>query len=273
MPKRDGRIVKVHALNAMFPYMFRTRTESLVYYNTALDVENLLAYIEKKQAEGVELKFFQLFMAGIVKLFKERPHLNRFVSGRRLYQRDDIKLSFIAKKAASDEAEETNVSLTFNQNTTFSEVIDKLKRDIKIAKSDQVKKDDDKMIESVMKLPRFMLRALFAYLRWTDFYFNMPRMFADVDPLRCSAYIANLGSIGIEAPFHHLFEWGSCSVFIAIGKIGYKPVALPDGTLVARKMVEVKVTLDERIADGFYFARSLELMESYLKNPETLENL
>lgn len=273
MSKRDGRVVKVHPLNAMFPYMMRTRTESLVYFNTSLDVENLIAYLEKKNTEGSELKFFQMFVASVVKLFKERPNLNRFVSGRKLYQRNDIKVSFIAKKAASDEGEETNVALTFGEETTFQDVVGKLKRDIKTAKSDEIKKDDDKLIVALMKLPRFILRALFAFLRWMDFYFNMPRAFADVDPLRCSVYIANLGSIGIEAPFHHLFEWGSCSMFIAIGKIGYKPVALPDGTLTARKMVEVKVTLDERIADGFYFARSLELMESYLKNPECIENL
>lgn len=273
MSKRDGRLVKVHALNAMFPYMFRSRTESLVYFNTALDVENLLAYIEKKKAEGVELKFFEMFIASVVKLFKERPHLNRFISGRRLYQRNDIKLSFIAKKAASDEGEETNVALTFDDKATFQDVIGKLKRDIKTAKSDDVKKDDDKIIESFMKLPRLMLRIIFAFLRWMDFYFNMPRVFADVDPLRCSVYLANLGSIGIEAPFHHLFEWGNCSMFIAIGRIGYKPVALEDGTVVSKKMVEVKVTIDERIADGFYFARSLELIEKYLKNPELIENM
>ncbi len=273
MAKRDGRLIKLHALNAMFPYMFRTRTESLVYFSTQLDVENLLAYIERKKSEGVELKFFQLFVAAVVKLFKERPHLNRFVSGRRLYQRNDIKISFIAKKAASDEGEETNVALTFNEDSKFEDVIGQLKRDIKIAKSDDAKKDDDKLIESLMKLPRFILRMLFALLRWMDFYFNMPRSFTDVDPLRCSVYIANLGSIGIEAPFHHLFEWGNCSMFLAIGRIGYKPVALEDGTLTTRKMVEVKVTLDERVADGFYFARSLELMEKYLKNPESIENM
>lgn len=273
MAKRDGRVVKVHAFNAMFPYMMRSRTESLVYFSTALDVENLLEYIEKKKAEGVEIKFFQMFVASIVKLLKERPYLNRFVSGRRLYQRNDIKVSFIAKKAASDEGEETNVALTFNEKTIFQDVIAKLKKDIKAAKSDEVKKDDDAIVETVMKLPRFILRALFAFLRWMDFYFNMPKMFADVDPLRCSVYIANLGSIGVQAPFHHLFEWGNCSMFIAIGKIGYNPVALEDGTLVSKKMVELKVTLDERIADGFYFARSLELMESYLKNPESIENL
>jgi len=271
MSKRDGRVVKVHPLNAMFPYMMRSRTESLVYFNTNLDVENILSYIEKKKAEGVELKFFQMFVASVVKLFKERPNLNRFISGRKLYQRNDIKISFIAKKAASDEGEETNVALTFSDKTTFQDVIDKLKKDIKNAKSDEVKKDDDKLIEMLMKMPRFILRALFAFLRWMDFYFNMPKAFADVDPLRCSVYIANLGSIGIDAPFHHLFEWGNCSMFIAIGKIKYMPVALEDGTLVSRKMVELKVTLDERIADGFYFARSLELMESYLNNPGSIE--
>jgi chloramphenicol O-acetyltransferase len=273
MAKRDGRIVRVHALNAIFPYVMRSRTESLVYFSTALDVENLLAYIEKKKAEGQELKFFPLFIAAITKLLKERPCLNRFVSGRRLYQRDDIKITFIAKKAASDEGEETNVSLTFDDSVTFQEVISKLGRDIKTAKSENAKKDDDKIIETLMKLPRFILRLFFAFLRWMDFYFDMPRALADVDPMRCSVYVANLGSIGIEAPFHHLYEWGNCSMFVAIGKIGYKPVALEDGTLTARKMVEVKVTLDERIADGYYFARSLELMESYLKNPECLENM
>lgn len=273
MGKRDGRVVKVHPLNAMFPYMMRSRTESVVYYNTSLDVENLLDYIEKKKSEGVELKFFQLFVAAVVKLMKERPHLNRFISGRKLYQRNDIKISFIAKKAKSDESEETNVSLTFNGQSTFGDVVDSLARDIKTAKSDDTKKDDDKLVETLMKLPRFMLRALFALLRWLDFYFNMPRAFADVDPLRCSVYIANLGSIGIQAPFHHLFEWGNCSMFIAIGKIGYTPVALEDGSIVAKRMVEVKVTLDERIADGFYFARSLEMMEASLKDPESIESL
>lgn len=272
MARREGRIIKTHAMNAMFPYMMKTRTESLVYFNTALDVENLLEYIEKKKAEGIELKFFQLFVAAVVKLFKERPHLNRFVAGRRLYQRDDIKISFIAKKAATDEAEETNVALTFNESTTFSDVIGRMKKDIKTAKSDEVK-NDDAVIKTIMKMPRFIIRILFGILNWLDFYFEMPKSLADVDPLRCSVYIANLGSIGIEAPFHHLFEWGTCSVFIAIGRIKYMPVALEDGTLVSKKMVEVKVSLDERIADGYYFARSLELMEKYLKNPESIENM
>lgn len=272
MARRDGHVIKVNAFNAMFPYLMKNKAGSVVYYNTQLDVENLLAYIEKKKACGVELKFFQLFVAAVVKLFKERPHLNRFVAGRRLYQRNNIKLSFIAKKAATDEGEETNVALTFGEKTTFQDVIAKLKRDIKVAKSDETK-DDDAFVKTIMKMPRFIIRILFGILDWLDFYFDVPKALADIDPLRCSVYIANLGSIGIEAPFHHLYEWGTCSVFIAIGKIKYMPVALEDGTLTSRKMVEVKVTLDERIADGFYFARSLELMESYLKNPESIENL
>lgn len=272
MAKRDGRVVKQHALNAMMPYLMRGRTESLVYFETALDVEELLRYIDAQREAGVDVKFFQMFVAAVVKLFKERPYLNRFVSGRRVYQRNRIKVSFIAKKAASDQGEETNVALSFDENTRFQDVINRMRRDIKTAKSDEVK-DDDAFIKTMMKLPRFLLRIVFAFLRWMDFYFDQPKALTDIDPLRCSVYIANLGSIGIEAPYHHLYEWGNCSVFIAIGKIRYMPVALEDGTLTARKMVEVKVTIDERIADGFYFARSLELMEGYLKNPESIEAL
>lgn len=272
MARREGQRIKLHAFNAMFPYLMKTRTESVVYYNTTLDVENLLSYIEKKNSEGIEIKFFQLFVAAVVKLFKERPALNRFVAGRHLYQRNHIKIAFVAKKAATDEGEETNVTMTFDEKSTFEDVVGKMKKNIKIAKSDEVK-DDDALIGAIMKMPRFLIRAFFGILNWLDFYFEMPRAIADVDPLRSSVYIANLGSIGIEAPFHHLYEWGTCSVFIAIGRIKYMPVALEDGTLVAKKMVEVKVTLDERIADGFYFARSLELMEQYLKNPESLESL
>lgn len=272
MARKDGQVIKMQALNAMFPYIMKSRTESLVYYNTLLDVENLLEYIGRKKAEGIELNFFHMFVAAIVKLFKERPHLNRFVAGRRVYQRNDIKISFVAKKAASDEAEETNVTLSFDGKTSFNDVIGRIKNDIKAAKSDTVK-DDDALFSTVMKMPRFMLRAFFSILNWLDFYFEMPKALADFDPLRCSVYIANLGSIGIEGPFHHLYEWGTCSVFIAIGKIKYMPVALEDGSLTSKKMVELKVTLDERIADGFYFARSLELIEQYLKNPESIENL
>ena len=272
MAKRDGRVVEQHPLNAMMPYMMRGRNESLVYFQTALDVEELLEYIDAKRAAGVDVKFFQMFVAALVKLLKERPKLNRFVSGRRVYQRNHIRVSFIAKKAATDESEETNVALTFHEKSTFQDVLSRMRRDIKTAKSDEVK-DDDAFIRTLMKLPRFALRIVFAVLRWMDFYFDIPKAIANIDPLRCSVYVANLGSIGIEAPFHHLYEWGNCSVFIAIGRIRYMPVALEDGTLAARKMVEVKVTIDERIADGFYFARSLELMEGYLKNPESIENL
>ena len=189
MARREGRIVKVHAFNAMFPYLMKTRTESVVYYNTQLDVENLLEYIEKKKTEGVELKFFQLFVAAVVKLFKERPHLNRFVAGRRLYQRNNIKIAFIAKKAATDEAEETNVALTFNEKTTFGDVIGRMKNDIRTAKSGEVK-NDDAIVNAIMKMPRFMIRILFGILNWLDFYFEMPKSLADVDPLRCSVYIA-----------------------------------------------------------------------------------
>jgi len=148
----------------------------------------------------------------------------------------------------------------------------KINKNIKTAKSGE-DKDDDKLISMFMRLPRSILRFALRLIEWYDFYFDTPKFLRGIDPLRCSVYVANLGSVGIEAPYHHLFEWGTCSVFIAIGKIKLMPYVNDDGSVTSRKMVEIKLSLDERIADGFYFARSVDLFEHYMKNPKLLEEV
>jgi len=118
-----------------------------------------------------------------------------------------------------------------------------------------------------------MLRVIINILIWLDFHMNFPKELEKIDPLHCSAFFANLGSVGIDAPFHHLYEWGTCSLFVAIGKIGKKLTLDKSGNPVVRDMVDVKVSLDERIADGYYFARAFDIYKGYIENPETLFEL
>ena len=269
--RRDGRRLKtVHDFNGIFPYIMRGRNESIVFFSEVLDVENLLAYIERKKGTPGETSFFQVFVAAMVQTFRERPAMNRFIMGRRIYQRDAVDVCFVVKREFSDEGTETTMKVRFKEDDTFEDIKRKLVSDIRTAKSGE-EKDDDAFISFLMSLPRFMIRAIARLLEWCDFYFGVPKDLENIDPLRCSIFLTNLGSIGIDAPYHHLYEWGTCSVFGAIGKIRNTPIALEDGSLVVRKAVEVKMSLDERIADGFYFARSLEVFRRYIANPELLE--
>ncbi|MDR0908807.1 MAG: 2-oxo acid dehydrogenase subunit E2 [Spirochaetaceae bacterium] len=275
----EGNLIPGRAdLTAMMPYLMKRRCDSLIFFEQNIDVEPFLAYSEKRKAEGTEVKFFSFFVAAVVKLLRERPQLNRYIKGRKLYQRDDVLVGTVVKRSMDDKGQESNIVLHFKPEDNFQKVLQILQGEVRLAKTDPTEQqmEDDKAFEALLKLPRWLLMFIVKILDFSDFYKAVPKFFRDIDPMRCSIMLANLGSIGIEAPYHHLFEWGTCSIFATIGKIQKKPVVVSDETgdkIVAKTMVNVKIVMDERITDGFYCARSLDLLESYFANPETVEQI
>ena len=271
--RRDAyRVNLPYDFNAIFPYMMKRRCDAVLYFSQSIDVEAVLNYVEARKKTDEEITFFQVFLLAAVKLLRERPELNRYVKGRRLYQRENVVLNFIAKREFSDSASETNVTVRIKPEDRYETILAKIRGEIKTAKAGD-EKADDKAISALMRLPRFMLMLLFKFLDFSDFYKGIPKSLETVDPVRCSLFIANLGSVGIDAPYHHLFEWGTNSIFVTVGRIKKMPFVEEDGTIVAKTMVEIKVSLDDRISDGFYYARSLDLFKQYLQDPQSLEHI
>jgi len=266
-----NRVYSAYDFNALYPYLMKRRNDSIVLFSEIMNAEPLLEYLQKKKEEGKPVTFFQMLMLAMIRVMRERPSLNRYVIGRRIYQRKAIDVSFVAKRDMSDEAEETVVNIRVKDGEPFENIVGKITGGIQSAKEGAAK-EDDKLISIFMRLPRCVLRTFLRMIEWYDFYFDTPKFLRDVDPLRCSAFIANLGSVGIEAPYHHLYEWGTCSLFVAVGRVKPTPYVTEDGAVAAQKMVEIKMSLDERIADGFYFARSLDLFKHYIQNPQLLES-
>jgi hypothetical protein len=258
-------------LTGMFPYLFKRRCDSIVLFREELDVENALSWMAEKKAAGKPVTFFQLVLLAMIRVMRERPALNRYIAGRRLYQRHAVTVNFVAKQSFEDDAPESNVFIKIDPEEKTPDILAKITGHIQAAKRGEATDDGD-FVSTMLKLPRFLLMFIVNVLEWIDFYFDTPKLLRGMDPLRCSLFLTNLGSIGVEAPYHHLFEWGNCSFFAAIGKIKPSPWVDESGSLTVRKTVEIKYTMDERIADGFYFARSLELFEGYMKNPSLLES-
>lgn len=260
-----SRIPSPYDLNAIMPFIMKRRCDSQVFYNVDFNVQPLLSWIE----ENKTCTFFQAMLLALIKTMRERPGLNRFVMGRRLYQREDLDVCFIARRSYTDEGSETSVKMRVKPEYSDREVLSKITEGIGEAK-EGAEKGDDVAISILIKLPRFVLRIVVGILIWLEFHMRFPKGLEKIDPLHCSAFVANLGSVGIEAPFHHLYEWGTCSLFVAIGKIGKKLVLDESENPVVQNMVEVKVTIDERIADGYYFARALDIFKGYVENPADL---
>jgi hypothetical protein len=260
----DGRRVAVHPYRQMMTFLMRGRNESIVFFEQHLDLSKCLPFLEARK-----LKLFPLILHALATTLHERERLNRFTLGRRTYQRNDVFLSFAAKKAMSDEAPLATVKRRFQRDERLSDVVAALDGELTEARSARPS-HIDKELGILLKLPGFLLLALMALLKKLYAWGLAPRSLVDTDPMYTSAFVANLGSIKIDAAYHHLYEHGTCPLFVTVGQLRQEP-AVVDGQLVARPTLTLRYSFDERVEDGLYCAHSLKRLAERIEDPSWIE--
>ena len=271
--RSDGTLVKDtrDPIGDIMPYIMRGRNESAVYYSKSYCVENIQEYIREQRKLGTRITVFNVISAACLHTFLRRPHLNRFVAGRRLYQHNTFDILYVVKTSMTDDGIESVARVRFDGDDTLTDVKDKMAESI-----DEIKgttgKEDDRFIGMITKLPRFLKRFIVWAARVLDFHGMMPKSLMELIPLYSSIFISHMGSIGGDAMFHHLYEFGTTSMFCTIGKIYLKPYRdVHTREIVWKKTIDLNITLDERFCYGFYFIKSLELFDSFIDNPAMLE--
>jgi pyruvate/2-oxoglutarate dehydrogenase complex dihydrolipoamide acyltransferase (E2) component len=268
----DGvRLKKLPAFRKMFPYLMRTRTESAITHAQRLRIARTLDWLEKANA-GRERKIsiFHIVLAAGVRTLALRPEANRFVVGRRIYQRRTIDLSFVVKRELSEEASETTVKITFDPRSTITDVVARVSAVVKDTRQSSTSRDEG-AAALVTKFPRSLIRLSFWALRTLDDFGFLPAAFIKGDALYTSAFLANLGSIGSDAVFHHMYEWGNAPFFVTVGRPKKEPIADERGEFRVEDVLDLKITLDERITDGVYFQGTINMLGDLIENPEKLE--
>jgi hypothetical protein len=269
----DGRYVAdIPALRRIVPYLMRTRAESIVYYPQRIEVEDVLTWLDDVNAERPDderITFFHVFLTALARTLRLRPETNRFVAGRRTYAHDEISVSFIVKESLTDEGAESEVRLVLTGAETVDDVRRLADRAVRRERSGE-QGSDDRLVDGLASWPRPVLELVAKGIRTLDYHNVLPRFLTDAIPLYTSVYVVNAGSIGIDPPFHHLYEVGSASTFVALGRIACEPVVAEDGAVVARSCVNLVYTLDERASDGFYFAKSAEVIRRLVAEPALL---
>ncbi len=263
MKRKDAVEVKVKGdpFHSIVPYVMPKRTEAEVSTDIVFDITDLLKFIQKHNEEhGTNYKLFHCICTAGGRMIYHRPKLNIFIAGRKYWQRNDITLSFVAKQKFEDEAIETLMTLKIEPDMNLDSISKLILGDVKKARS-QSGNDLDKTMDFVGSLPRFILEIFFWILSRMEYHGIYPESLKAGDPNYTTCLLANLGSIGADSCYHHLSNFGTSSMMATIGTM-YKE----DG----RDKVQMTVTLDERIADGFYFAKSLKLMKYLMEHPETL---
>lgn len=275
MRRKDAQEVKdIASFKRMFPYLMRGRNESAVYFHEEIEMGEVIKFLKQKNAGLPKKRYgiFHVFLAAMVRTFTLRPQMNRFIINRKFYQRNNIIFSFIVKRQMTDDGDERTAIITFDTNDTLDTVADRVDANIDRARNDDSHEDED-LIKTVLKFPKFIVGGFIALLRYLDRIGMMPKEIADIDSMHVSAYIANLGSIGLDKiPFHHLYEWGTTSVFIVMGKLHKVKYIGDSGEEQVKDVMDITVTIDERIADGVYFSRTIEAFKRLMQNPQELES-
>ena len=273
--RRDGWWVRdVPGLTTIMIHIMPKRTQAEVYVNEKIDATELLKYIEEKNLQHPEYRttLFHCFIVAIARMIHERPKMNRFIQGRRLYERFAISLGFVAKRKFADHAEESLMFYTPTEEDNLDTLSRKIAYDVKeTKKSEHSTGGIDATVDAFAKIPRLLLMFVIKIIRWLDFWGVNPKALTDGDTNYSTVLLTNLGSIKGPAVYHHLNDYGTNSIVVAIGTLHKEEMVMPDGRKEIRDVVDIGCTLDERIADGFYFVRSLKLVKHIFAHPELLD--
>ena len=272
--RRDAVWLKdIPAMNRIMPCIMPNRADNEAFISFDLDYRPLEAYLEKKNAGRTEDKFtfFHVISCAVGKAFVLRPRMNRFVCNNRLYQRKEITVAFTVKKRFNDKAEESLANFKFDPQDTMDSYHEKIMRVIHATKREDISDTSSGAMEAVSKLPQWMITLLAKLVLWLDKHGWAPQSLIGTDPNHAAIFLSNLGSIGLECGYHHLVNWGTNSCFIVIGKKHMKMDYLPDGTPDFHEVIPIGITLDERIADGYYYSGTVALVKELLTHPELLE--
>ena len=259
-------------MHYIVPLLYPNRCDNEAYISQRIDLTNIDAFLERKNAGNPEYKYnlFQLVVTAAVRTLTLRPKMNRFIANRNIYQRGEVSASFVVKKEFADNGGEALAFLHTVPEDTLDTVHQKIFQQVSFCRGDGVDSSTDNM-DILNSMPRFVSRALVDGIRFLDVHGWVPQPLIDTDPYYSSVVLTNLGSIKLNCGYHHLTNWGTNSVFIALGERKKTPFYDDEGRVTMRETVDLGLTIDERIADGYYYAKTVKLLKTLLENPELLE--
>ena len=270
--RSDGKKIKnLPPFFKIIPNVMMDRNDSQVLFKQDVVLGPLDEYIDKKAEQGIKLSYMHIIYSAMVRVIAERPQLNRFAVNGVIYQRNKITIALAIKKNLTDEGEETTTKTDFTGKENIFEVKEKI--DKVIARNKDVETDNgtDKLAKALTVIPTWLLRLIIKFLKFLDKHGMLPKAIIEASPFHTSAFLTNVGSLGIDSIYHHIYNFGTTSMFFSMGR-KKKSYIFEDDEIKEERCITISFVGDERICDGYYYANSFKMLQRYLRKPELLEN-
>lgn len=271
--RKDGTMIRdLDSMHLIMPLIYPNRCDNEAFLSETIDLTHINRYLAQKNENNPEYKYnlFQIMVTAMLKVITLRPKMNYFIANKTMYSRNEVSAAFTIKKVFSDHGGEALAFIHAKPTDTIGTIHNEIYRQVSFCRGDS-KDPSTESMDFLQKLPRFITRAAVRFIRFLDKHGWVPQFLIASDPYYSSVVLSNLGSIKLHAGYHHLTNWGTTSVFLVIGEIKKRPFYDENGNVEMRDSVDLTLTIDERIADGYYYSKTMRLLRKLLEHPELLE--
>lgn len=274
--RRDGRLLRtLPPMSKVSPFIMKNRIGSQNLISMQVDMATMEQYIHQKRRDGlVNFGVLHLLLAGYVRTVSQRPGINRFISGQKVYARNNIEVIMAIKMDMALNAEETEIKIVFDPRDTAEDVYRKFQEVIERERPKGEKQTEsafDKTARILNYIPSLVLRCVVSFLNFLDYFGWLPKFLTDLSPFHGSLVITSIGSLGIPAIFHHLYDFGNAPLFLSYGSKVHVNELQTDGTVIRKKQLPFTIVTDERICDGHYYASAIKYLLQVLREPTRLD--
>ena len=269
--RSDGRRIRtLPAMTVMTPYIMKVRADAQNHFEDVVDITNAEKFLDMKHKMGyTDMTLLHVILAAYIRVLADRPGINRFISGQKIYARKNVECVMTIKKELTLESPDTCIKVKFDPRDNVDNVYKKFQKVARSAVAEET--DFDSTAGFLTKIPGLLLRGAVAFLRFLDYFGWLPKKLLNVSPFHGSMIITSMGSLGIPAIYHHLYDFGNLPIFVSFGCIFTGDATKRDGTKERHHFVTLKVVTDERICDGYYYASAFKRLKRYILHPELLE--
>lgn len=272
--RKDGRRIRtLEPISVIANYIMPTRNGASNFVRDSVEITELERYIRKKRAEGMsDFGITDAFLAAFVRTVAKYPGANRFLSGQRVYSRDeDIQFCMVVKKEMSTSGSESIMKLHLTPFDTADDVYEKFHTAVNKIRSTPLDSNFDNTAKYLTYIPGVLLKFTIWLLKTLDYFGMLPKFLLEVSPFHSSIFFTSMGSLGIPPIVHHLYNFGNMPIFCAFGAKRKEEELLPDGRVVTKKYIDYTFNTDERTVDGFYYAELLRYFRKLIRHPDVLD--
>ncbi|MGN0166373.1 MAG: hypothetical protein ACI39R_09360 [Lachnospiraceae bacterium] len=274
----DGfKVRNLDPMGMIIPYIMPQKVDSWVLFEARIEISKTEAFIKKRRMDDMpSLTLYHVIFAALSRAMVDVPEMNRFVKNCKIYSRNVIKGAMVVMKGMRRDSERTTITPEFECDDTLKDVVERIDKltsgidkNVKV-REDKNKNDLDVLEVILCAIPSVILRNLIRFLSWLDGFGKMPKIINRLSPFHSSFFITNMGSIGLDAVYHHIYEFGTLSVFTSIGKKEVCYEQDSSGVVHRKVYVKMQTVVDERATDGFIYTLGFKAMKKYITNPELL---